>query len=116
MLSYFHCHINYYNFINIRVSKWKTKDQVTTLMVKIFKMYNLIHQKYYRDILLNNLCDPDLNFYNINTKNVNTSYIVPENFNTFLDDSPSECFSFLHLNIRSMNKNFEKFKKILAGL
>ena len=41
---------------------------------------------------------------------------MPKNFHTFLDDSSSESFSVLHLNIRSMNKNFENFKNILTGL
>ena len=41
---------------------------------------------------------------------------MPQNFHTFLDDSSSENFSVLHLNIRNMNKNFENFKNIFAGL
>ena len=32
------------------------------------------------DILLYNACDPDNNFFNINVHNLNTAYILPENF------------------------------------
>ena len=55
------------------------KDQVTILIVKVLK--NLIYDpsKNSRDILLDNSCDPDLNFYNINIENINTPYIILEN-------------------------------------
>ena len=58
------------------------------------------------DILLDNSCDPDLHFFNTNTQNRDTPYILPEEFQNFLDDDISESFSILHLNIRSIRKNF----------
>ena len=66
------------------------------------------------DILLDISCDPDLNFYKINIKNIITPYIIPENFHILLDDSASESFSVLHLNIRSMNKKLWKLLKFLG--
>ena len=68
------------------------------------------------DILLYSSFDPDLNFYNINIKNINTPYILLKNVPTFLDNSLSESFSVFRWNIRSMNKKLENFKDILTGL
>ena len=68
------------------------------------------------DILLDISCDPNLNFYKINIKNIITPFIIPENFHILLDDSASESFSVLHLNIRSMNKKLWKLLKFLGRL
>ena len=54
--------------------------------------------------------DPDISFYQ-DISSLETHYCSPNdfknNFQSFLKDS----FSVLHLNIRSMNKNFESFKE-----
>ena len=42
------------------------------------------------NILLDNSCDPDLHFFNTNIENLNTPYILPEEFQNFLDDDISE--------------------------
>ena len=68
------------------------------------------------DILLDNSCDPDLHFSNTNIQNLDTPYILPEEFQNFLDDDISESLSILHLNIRSIKKNFETFKNFLSTL
>ena len=68
------------------------------------------------DILLDNSCDPEFHFFNINIQNLDTPYILTEEFHNFLDDDISESLSILHLNIRSIKKNFETFKKILSSL
>ena len=68
------------------------------------------------NILFDNSIDPDLHFYNTNIKNLNTPYILPEDFQNFLGDDKDENVSILHLNIRSTNKNFENFKKLLLNL
>ena len=54
-------------------------------------------------------------FFNINTQNLNTPYILPEEFQNFLDDDISESFSILLLNIRSIKK-IETFKNFLFTL
>ena len=66
------------------------------------------------DILLDDSCNPDVHFFNVNFENVNTPYLFPEEFKNFLDNnSPSNYFLILHLNIRSIKKNFEKIKLFL---
>ena len=56
------------------------------------------------EILLNNACDPGLNFFNLKTQNFDTPYILPEEFKKFHDTSSDDSFSILHLNIRSIKK------------
>lgn len=60
---------------------------------------NLNHgsSKITGDILLDDLCDPDLNFCNINfIKSIipPPPYITPENSRTFIDDSGGTLLSF----------------------
>ena len=68
------------------------------------------------NILFDNSSDPDLQFYNTNIQNLNTPYIFPEELQKFLGDDKDENVSVLHLNIRSINKNFESFKMFLSNL
>ena len=68
------------------------------------------------DILLDNSCDPDLHVFNTTIQNLDTPYILPEEFQNFLDDDISESLSILHLNIRSIKKIFETFKNFLSTL
>ena len=64
-------------------------------------------------ILLDNSCDRRLHFFNTNIQNLDTLYILPEEFQNFLDDDISESLLILHLNVRSIKKNFEIFIKCL---
>ena len=64
------------------------------------------------DILLDDSCDPDVNFFNKKFQSLDTPYLMPGEFHNFLDDS-LDHFSVLHLNIRSIKKNFENFKLFL---
>ena len=60
------------------------------------------------NILLDDPCDPDVNFFNVNFENLNTPYLFPEDFNSaYENESSSNYFSILHFNIRSTKKNFE---------
>ena len=68
------------------------------------------------NILLDDSCDPDRNFFSTHIQNINTPYILPDEFDSFLDTIPSQNFSILHLNIRSAKKNFESFKELLVNL
>ena len=62
------------------------------------------------NILLDDPCDPDVNFFNVNFENLNTPYSFPEDFNSaYENESSSNCFSILHLNIKSIKKNFKMF-------
>ena len=62
------------------------------------------------EILLNNACDPNLNFFNLKTQNFDTPYILPEEFKKLHDTSCDDSFSILDLNIRSMKKFLETLK------
>ena len=68
------------------------------------------------DILLNNAYDPDLNFFSKNVKNLDTVYVLPEDFHGSLEKPVTSYFSILHLNIRSIKKHFENFKTFLSSL
>ena len=43
-------------------------------------------------------------------------YILPEVFQKFIGSSSHDSFSILHLNIRSIKKNFENFKLFFSTL
>ena len=68
------------------------------------------------DILLDSSCDPDLNFFKNNIRNLDTTYLFPDQFHNFLVNSKTDWFSILHLNIRSIKKNLENFKLFLSSL
>ena len=68
------------------------------------------------DILLDSSCDPDLNFFKNYIRNLDTQYLFPDQFHNFLDNSMTNWFLILHLNIRSIKKNFESFKLFLSPL
>ena len=68
------------------------------------------------DILLDNSCDPDINFFSLKTQNLDSLYILPKEFQKFIDSSSHDSFSILHLNIRNIKKNFDNFKLFLLTL
>ena len=76
--------------------------------------YSLVNES--NDILLDDACDPGSNFFSKNIKNLDTTYLYPEEFQDFLEKPAAASFSVLHLNIRSIKKNFENFKKFLSSL
>ena len=76
--------------------------------------YNISNES--NDILLNNAYDPDLNFFSKNVKNLDTVYVLPEDFHDSLEKPVTSYFPILHLNIRSIEKNFKSFKKFLSSL
>ena len=65
---------------------------------------------------INNECDPDVNFYQNNVSNVEANYFLMTEVKSSLASFNPNAFSVLHLNIRSMNKNFENFKEFLNNL
>ena len=76
--------------------------------------YNLVDNS--DDILRNNPCDPDVNFFSLKTENLHTPYILPEEFQKFVGSSSHDSFSILHLNIRSNKENFENYKLFFSTL
>ena len=50
------------------------------------------------DILLDNSCDPDLNLFSENIKNLDTKYLLPGKLHNLLDNSVRDWFLILHPN------------------
>ena len=90
-----------------------TKEKYDT-GTKIFETlkYNMSDNA---DFLLDDSCDPDVNFFNKKFQSLDTPYLMPGEFHNFLDNS-SDQFSVLYLNIRSIKKNFENFKLFLNSI
>ena len=51
------------------------------------------------NILLDNSYDPNLNLFSENIKNLDTTYLLPGKLHNFLDNSVTDWFLILHLNI-----------------
>ena len=68
------------------------------------------------DIVLDNSRDPDSNYFITKIKHFNTPYVKPEEFHSQFKNHMSGCLSFLHINMRSINKNFENVKLFLSSL
>ena len=68
------------------------------------------------DILLDNSCDPDVNFFSLKTQNLDTPYILSEGFQKFVGRSSHDSFSIFHLKFRSIKKNFDNFKLFFSSL
>ena len=58
--------------------------------------------------------DPDINFFNEKYEAVNSPYYNVYKFNSSSQNFLKISFSVLHINIRSMNKNFEKLREYLS--
>ena len=68
-------------------------------------------------VLLDNLSDPYFNFFNNNNlEAVNTKYFSLDELESHLSTAEDDNFSLLHINIRSMSKNFEKLKSLLLNM
>ena len=67
-----------------------------------------------KDILLEIDTDPDSNFFNESKfQNLDSPYYTPAELITFSKEFSENMFSIFHLNIRSVNKNFENLKNLL---
>ena len=58
--------------------------------------------------------DPDINFFNKKSEVVNSPYYNVDKFYSSSQNLLKNSFSVLHINIRSMNKNFEKLREYLS--
>ena len=58
--------------------------------------------------------DPDRNFSNEKSEAVNSPYYNVDRFNCSSQNLLKSSFSVLYINIRSMNKNFEKLREYLS--
>ena len=59
--------------------------------------------------------DPDTNFFE-SISSLDTKYFTVNETKTFVSNIDSESFTVLHLNIRSMKKNFESFQEFFKDL
>ena len=61
--------------------------------------------------------DPDVNFFLNDITSLNTEYFPPSDVKIgFSKFESSDTFSVLHLNVRSLRKNFEDFKELYQTL
>ena len=81
-----------------------------------FETFNYESLENSENIFLGSSSDLDLHSFNTNIQNLNAPHILPEELQNqhFLGDDKGENISVLHLNIRSINKNFENFKLFLS--
>ena len=68
------------------------------------------------EILTDKSFDPDLNFFKSNIGNLDNPYISHEEHKNLNVNGSADMLSILHLNIRSIKKNFENFKFFLSSL
>ena len=67
-------------------------------------------------LTVNAVLDPDIIFFQ-NISSLDTQYFNIDDAKTFVNSNiSSDSFSFLHINIRSMQKNFEKFQEFFKTL
>ena len=64
---------------------------------------------------MNDSFDPDSNFFNTHGF-INNTYFTPETLKAMIKENIDFSFSDLHLNIRSLNKNFESLKNLLVEI
>ena len=68
------------------------------------------------NLTVNAELDPDVNFFQ-NISSLDTQYFNIDDAKTFVNNNiSSDSFSVLHINIRSMQKNFEKFQEFFKTL
>ena len=68
------------------------------------------------DSLNDNSQDFGANFFYDNVSPLDTDYISPDDFRGNFKDFMENSFSFLHLNISSLNENFESFAELYKSL
>ena len=66
--------------------------------------YNILNES--NDILLDNAYDPDLRSFSKNVKNLDTEYVLPEDFQDSLEKPVTGYFLTVYLNIPSIKKTF----------
>ena len=61
--------------------------------------------------------DPEENLFNeVNTQNFECSYLFPNEIESFLSEKGnSETINVIHVNLRSLSKNFDNLSDILRG-
>ena len=68
----------------------------------------------FQKVLIDEGNDPDINFFNDKSETVDSPYFSIDEFNSSSEKLLKNSFSILHINIRSLNKNFEKLREYLS--
>ena len=68
----------------------------------------------FQKVLIDEVNDPDINFFNDKSEIVESSYFSIDEFNSTSEKLLKNYFSILHINIRSLNKNFKKLCEYLS--
>ena len=68
------------------------------------------------DSLSDNSQDTDVNFFPDNVAPLDTDHILPDDFSRNFKVFTENSFSFLYLNIRSLNKKFDSFTELYKSL
>ena len=68
-----------------------------------------------KESFINNENNSDVNFYD-NIFAFDTQYLAPDKFQRNFKPFSKQSLSILHLNIRSINKNFKAFKRFYLSL
>ena len=117
-------------FINVSISTnnhspsryfMRFLNTIIFLMANLYSSDNFENMSFdpfqRNSVLLDNLSDPDFNFFNNNNlEAVNTKYFSLDELESHLSTADEKNFSLLHINIRSMSKNFEKLKSLLLNM
>lgn len=103
-------------FILQKRSYYITNETVNNYLKNTQNLENLKYDllEHSGNILFDHFSDLDLHFLNINIKNLNTLYILLEDFKNFLGDDKMRIY-VLYLNI-SINNKFESLKMFLSIL
>ena len=101
-------------FLDAFNKTWVQRHKIYTDLILRTLKYNISNG--WNDISIDDAYDPDLKFFSKNVTNLDTVYVLPEGFHNSLEKPVTGYFSILHLNIQSIKKNFECFKKILSPL
>ena len=84
---------------------------------KNLELFNFSLFNFFNDHDQQDMTDPDLNyFHDLNSNNFDSPYVLEENVKRYLCDIKKyENLSLIHVNIRSMNSNFEKLHDLLLN-
>ena len=66
------------------------------------------------DFLLDNSCDPDVNFFNVNFQNFNTPYLLAEKFHNFL--YLTQILHHSTFKHHEHQRNIENFRLFLTSI
>ena len=64
--------------------------------------------------MIDEVNDPDINFFNDKSEIVESSYFSIDEFNSMSQKRLKNYFSIFHINIRTLNKNFKKLREYLS--